>query len=168
MSKVILKHIIEQLIEVQEHRIWIGSNFNKIFDGISSETAFLRPLPDLHGVAEILSHLTIWRTETILKINTGNGSITDEAEENWLKNDQLKLIGWDTILLNYKNSLTEIISLLETKEDSFLTETYYDTDFKGVYEYQFVIKGMIHHDLYHLGQLGLIIKYLNKLPNDNL
>jgi hypothetical protein len=52
--------------------------------------------------------------------------------------------------------------LLRTKVDDFLLEKYYDTDFKGYYPYKFVVHGMLHHDVYHLGQLGLIIKFLKR------
>jgi len=45
---------------------------------------------------------------------------------------------------------------------NFLTEEYYDTDFKGNYQYLFVIEGMIHHDIYHLGQIGIVIKLLKE------
>ncbi|WP_255420549.1 hypothetical protein [Aquimarina sp. AD10] len=43
-----------------------------------------------------------------------------------------------------------------------MKKEYYDTDFKGNYEYSFLLNGMLHHDIYHLGQLGLIIKYLKQ------
>ena len=50
----------------------------------------------------------------------------------------------------------------KSKDDEFLNEQYYDTDFKDNYEYRFVINGMPHHEIYHLGQLGIIIKYLKE------
>ena len=109
---------------------------------------------------KFLSHLTLWRTETILKIKTGEGSKTDECEENWLPLQKLKKKGWEKIKSDYDQSLSDIIELLEEREDSFLDELYFDTDFKDHYPYRFVINGMLHHDLYHLGQLGIIIKYL--------
>jgi len=116
----------------------------------------------MHSAAEIVSHLTLWRKETILKIKTGKGSKTDDSEENWLDNDRLRELGWRQLKTDYDNTLTELIALLQSKEDSFLEEQYYDIDFKGEYNYSFVIYGMIHHDLYHLGQLGLILKYLQQ------
>ncbi|MEM7040615.1 MAG: DinB family protein, partial [Bacteroidota bacterium] len=126
------------------------------------DNAFVRPLPDLHSVAEIVSHLTTWQKETILKIETGTGSLTDDAEANWYSNEVLKAKTWATVRQEYEESLAKIIQLLETKEDSFLQTTYYDTDFKGDYPYSFVIYGMLHHNIYHLGQLGYIAKYLKK------
>ncbi len=158
--KILIDNMIRQLRDMQDGKNWMGPNFSKKLVHIAEDSAFILPKPNLHSVAEIISHLTTWRKETILKIRTGKGSITDDAEENWLSNDKLEKIGWDNILSSYRNTLSELIALLETKDDSFLEEKYYDTDFKDNCEYRFVVNGMIHHDIYHLGQLGIIIKFL--------
>lgn len=158
--KILIEHIIQQLLENQAGKVWIGPTFKSKLQSINDDNAFIRPLPDLHSVAEIISHLTTWQKETILKIKTGEGSLTDDCEENWYANEKLKTKTWATIWEEYQASLSEIIALLGTKEDSFLEEQYYDTDFKGNYPYSFVINGMLHHNLYHLGQLGIIVKYL--------
>jgi len=158
--KYLIENIIRQLEEVQNGKLWIGSNFDSKLSQVDEKSVFLRPLESLHSVAEIISHLTLWRKETILKIKTGKGSKTDDCEENWLSNDKLKILGWDKIKSEYDNTLSELIDLLKSKDDEFLNEHYYDTDFKDNYDYRFVINGMLHHDIYHLGQLGIIIKYL--------
>ncbi len=158
----VINHIIEQLQGIQDGKNWIGSSYAKKLNSIDESLVFERPLDDMHSIAEIISHLTLWRNETILKIKTGTGSKTDDCEENWLTNSVLKVKGWKQIKSEYDNTLTELIELLKEKEDSFLSESYYDTDFKGYYPYSFVINGMLHHDIYHLGQLGIIIKYPHK------
>jgi len=158
----LIKNIIQQLENVQNGKLWIGSNYSSKLDQVDEHSVFIRPQENLHSVAEIISHLTLWRKETILKIKTGRGSKTDDCEENWLSNDRLKVVGWNEIKSEYDSTLTELIGLLNSKEDEFLNELYYDTDFKGDYEYSFVINGMLHHDIYHLGQLGIVIKYLKK------
>jgi hypothetical protein len=117
----------------------------------------------MHSVAEIIFHLTVWRKDAVLKIRTGKGSITDDSEQNWLPNDKLREIGWDKIKSDYRSSLSELIELLRAREDGFLKEKYYDPDFKGYYEYEFVVHGMLHHDIYHLGQLGIVIKFLKRM-----
>lgn len=161
--KVVIQHIINQLQDNQSGKVWIGSDYDRKLDKINDDNAFIRPHADLHSVAEIISHLTTWQKETILKIKTGEGSLTDDCEENWYSNEKLKEKGWAALLNEYKTSLAEIIDLLKTKEDGFLEEEYYDTDFKGNYPYSFVINGMLHHNIYHLGQLGIIVKYLIKM-----
>ena len=158
----IIKHIIEQLLEIQEGKPWIGSTYARKLNQVDEDLVFVRPIDELHSIAEIISHLTLWRTETILKIKTGTGSKTDDCEENWFTNDVLKEKGWSTIKGKYDDTLSELIALLKEKDDTFLNESYYDTDFKGTYPYSFVINGMLHHDIYHLGQVGIILKYLRK------
>ena len=163
----LINNIIEQLIEIQNGKIWIGSSYEKKLRGIVDSLVFTRPIKDLHSIAEIFSHVTLWRNEAILKIKTGKGSKTDDCEENWLTNEKLKAKGWDKIKSEYDNSLSELIDLLKEKNDEFLREEYYDTDFKGNYEYRFLINGMLHHDIYHLGQLGIIIKLLKEKTTAN-
>ncbi len=157
----LIQHIIQQLEEIQNGYLWIGSNYERKLKQVSNEDFFKRPLENLLSVAEILSHLTLWRKETILKINTGKGSKTDQCEENWLPNDQLRSKGVGTIISEYNNSLKEIVRLLHTKDNSFLDQEYYDTDFKGNYTFRWLLQGMIQHDVYHLGQIGIVIKFLN-------
>jgi len=161
--KIVLEYIIKQLENNQTGKEWIGATYESKLKNIDEENAFIRPDYDLHSVAEIISHLTTWQKETILKIKTGKGSLTDDCEENWYSNKQLKEKTWATIWNEYQTSLATLISLLKTKEDSFLKEEYYDSDFKGNYPYSFVINGMLHHNIYHLGQLGIIVKYLKKI-----
>lgn len=160
----VLKHIVHQLLEIQHGKLWIGSSYESKLKGIDEELVFTRPLKNLHSIAEIISHLTLWRTEAILKIRTGEGSKTDDCEENWLPNQRLRTKGWTQIKSEYDHSLSELIALLNDKDDRFLDAYYYDTDFKGNYTYGFLLNGMLHHDLYHLGQLGIIIKFLNEKP----
>ncbi|MEZ4852328.1 MAG: DinB family protein [Bacteroidia bacterium] len=160
--KTRLENLIHQLQEVQTGKLWIGSNFERKLSQLDEKSAFKRPLETLHSVAEIISHLTFWRKEAILKIQTGSGSKTDDCEENWLSNEKLEKKGWKIIKAEYDHSLMELISLLKEKEDDFLDEEYYDTDFKGYYSYSFLINGMLHHDLYHLGQIGIVLKYLKE------
>jgi len=159
---VVLTYIVKQLRDIQTEHIWIGSSYAKKLDGIDDDMMFQKPNAQLHSIAQIIAHLTLWREEAILKIKTGTGSKTDDCEENWLSNEKLKAKCWKQIKKEYDQSLSQLIHLLEEKEDSFLDELYYDTDFKGSYPYSFLINGMLHHDLYHLGQIGIIVKHLHE------
>ena len=155
-----VQNIILQLEDIQYGKPWIGSSFAGKLNEVENNEYFKRPLEDLHSVAEIISHLTLWRSETILKIRTGSGSKAYHCEENWLPNDHLKPIGWENIKSSYDKTLSELIEILRLKNDYFLSEQYFDTDFEGYYSFNWLLNGMIQHDAYHLGQLGIIIKYL--------
>lgn len=156
----VINHIIGQLTEIQNGKPWIGSTYESKLKEIDADFAFVKPHEDLHSIAEILSHLTFWREEALLKIKTGTGSKTDECEENWLPLETLRAKGWTRIKSEHEQSLSELLELLRDKDDDFLDQDYYDTDFKGRFNYGFLINGMLHHDLYHLGQLGTTIRHL--------
>ena len=159
--KTNLNSLIFQLKETKSGKPWIGSSFDRKLSTLNNEEFFRRPLPNLHSVAELISHLTIWRKETVLKIKTGEGSITDKDPLNWQDLESLKIVGRKKLMEDFDQSLDDIIDLLQDKNDDFLDQCYYDTDFKDTYPYSFVLLGMLHHDLYHLGQIGIIVKFLN-------
>ncbi len=83
--KYLIENIIQQLKEVQNGKLWIGSTFNSKLNQVNESLVFLRPIENLHSVAEIISHLTFWRKETILKIQTGKGSKTDDEVKQMMK-----------------------------------------------------------------------------------
>ncbi len=157
-----ISNIITQLEEIHSGKPWIGGTFERKLNQVDGAEYFKRPIEGLHSIAEIINHLTLWRCEAILKIETGQGSKTDDCEENWLSNDKLEAIGWENLKSTYDKSLEDLIELLKSKNDDFLDELYYDTDFKGEYTYGWLLNGMTQHDAYHLGQIGIIVKYLNK------
>lgn len=157
---LLIKDLLSQLVDIQKGKNWIGTNFDQQLNSLTEDQFFFKT-DDLHSVAEIISHLTTWRIETLIKIKTGKGTITDKHPSNWQSNDVLKSLGRNQLLANYRNSLIPIIEILKTKNDLFLNDTYFDTDFKDYYPYRFVIKGMLDHDLYHLGQIGLLKNLMN-------
>ncbi len=157
----VITYMVNQLIEIKEGHPWVGNSYSRKLSEVDESMAFARPSENVHSIAKIIAHLTMWRNEAILKINTGKGSKTDDSPENWLSDEALISKGWHVILSEHNASMDEFIKLLSEKEDSFLDEEYYDTDFKGNFPYSFLINGMLHHDIYHLGQIGLLVRQLS-------
>lgn len=158
----VINYIIQQLLKVQNGKLWMGDNFKKKINSITEQEAFTKPSPAMHSVAELLAHLTAWSNDTILKITNGTGELTDNNEQNWPDNNTLRKLGWNTIIQDYQESLSEVIDLLKDKDDSFLKQKYYDQDFKDEFPYSFAIDGILHHNIYHLGQMGIVIKLIKE------
>ncbi|MEM7106547.1 MAG: DinB family protein [Bacteroidota bacterium] len=161
----IISHIIEQLQEVQNGKLWMGDTFMKKLDSITAEEAFIRPLPNLHSVAELIAHLTAWKKDAFLKVRNGKGILTADDGGNWPSIQVLKEIGWEKLIEEYENSHLNLVNVLQEKEDTFLQEPYEDQDFKNTFSYSFLIDGILHHDLYHLGQIGVVIKLIKEKSN---
>ncbi|MGB5229527.1 DinB family protein [Eudoraea sp.] len=153
---------IRQLSEVHNGPIWAGQSYAKKLSQLKGNEMFIRPLPAVHSIAEIIAHIISWRKDTILKLKTGKGELTDAHPEVWRSNEELKAIGWDKIREEDNKTLLELLELLKDKDDTFLDEYYYDPEFEGNYPYSFVLEGMLHHDIYHLGQIGLVIKLIKE------
>ncbi|WP_297706390.1 DinB family protein [uncultured Eudoraea sp.] len=157
-----INSIIRQLSEVHNGPIWAGQSYAKKLSQLKGNEMFIRPLPAVHSIAEIIAHIISWRKDTILKLKTGRGELKDTHPDNWRSNDELKTIGWEKTQEEDNKTLLELLELLRDKDDTFLDETYYDPEFGGNYPYSFVLEGMLHHDIYHLGQIGLVIKLLKE------
>lgn len=162
----VIQSLIYQLNEIKSGKPWIGTNYDRMLSFVSDDNAFIRPTPQLLSVAELISHVTAWQKETIVKIETGKGHLTTDDEANFFSNEVLKAQTWPKVLSEFEVSLARLIELLNSKSDDFLNETYYDGDFKGDYPYTFCIYGMLHHCIYHLGQIGIVVKHL-KLKLDS-
>ncbi len=160
MEKILIGDIIQQLKDVENSELWIDENFEKKLSQVNGNTAFVRPIADMHSVAEIISHLIEWRREVLSRIAGNPPGLTMNQAANWRNNDELKERGWDSLLIDFYNSQKQIILFLEEKDDSYLNISYSFADPSFPYNFKYMVTGLIHHDLYHLGQIGIIIKSL--------
>lgn len=163
MNKKIIEHILQQLLELQSGKLWMGNNFETKINSINEKQALAKPSPTIHSVAELVAHLTAWSDDLILKIKDGEGQLRDDDNRNWPDNNDLKKLGWDKICQNYRDSLNQVIALLKEKDDFFLSEKYYDQDFEAEFDYSYAINGVLQHNIYHLGQMGIIIKLVKEM-----
>lgn len=156
-DRKIVENTIGQLKDVQNGMTWYDDNIEKKINSIPEPQAFVRPLPEIHSVAELVSHMLVWRRDTIGKLKGQASNITVESPENWKSNEELKLIGLDKLKQDLSDSQEELVNYLSDKDDQYLTETMYQEEFSLKY----LVEGLLHHDLYHLGQIGITIKLLN-------
>lgn len=156
MATILINNIIHQLNDLDNGDLWLDENFAKKLEWVNANNAFTRPLPDLHSPAELLSHLIVWRRINIRRLNGETIILADDDPTNWKTNDELRANGWEALIKEFHTSKQEVIDLLQGKDDSYLNTitTHYGKDAK------YLLQGLIHHDLYHLGQLGICVKYL--------
>jgi len=154
MENIQMQNLLRQLHLIYEGDPWIGESFNNKLDDMSEEEAFKQPLPGIHSVAEVLSHLIEWRKELIGRFETGRPPLLKmESANNWYSNEKLREDGWGKLREEFAETQRQLNNLWEGMDDSFLSRKY-----QGNYNFQFLVEGIIHHDVYHLGQIGLIIK----------
>jgi uncharacterized damage-inducible protein DinB len=157
MSQVLIKNIIRQLNEIQDGSLWFDQSFKDKMDNLSEEDALARPMPQIHSVAEHVSHMLEWRKECIRRYQ-GLKTELMNAPDDWKSNTELTEIGWTNLKNSLYSSRSELIDLIVNQDDTYLQTRFLDTE----YNFHYLIEGIIHHDLYHLGQIGVTIKLLNE------
>jgi uncharacterized damage-inducible protein DinB len=148
--------LTRQLAESIDGEPWIDETFSKKLTGLTEQQAFTRPTPSVHSVAEIVSHLLEWRVSVLSILKGGSRTITMDSPTNWKSNDILRQEGWGSLKEKFFRSQQDVIDFLNQQKDDYLQQA----DSKENHSYLYYTEGLIHHDMYHLGQIGLVIKML--------
>jgi len=160
MGHILIKDHIQQLKDVETADLWIDENFEKKLSQVDGTTAFERPIPEMHSIAELASHLIEWRREVLSRLKGNPRGLEMSDDANWRNNDKLRKHGWENLMRDLHATQQNIISFLEGKDDSFLHTAYPHADPSFPHDYKYLLTGLIHHDMYHLGQMGITIKFL--------
>ncbi len=111
-----------------------------------------KPTEGAHSIAQLLSHTIYWRESLIKKLeNDLEYKASMKSEDNWRTNENLKLLGWKKLRSQFEESQKKIVTLLAKQDDSFLEKPYQKT-----VTMHDLIKGIIQHDIYHLGQIAYV------------
>jgi uncharacterized damage-inducible protein DinB len=157
MSQVLIKNIVRQLNEIQNGSLWFDQCFKEKINALSDAEAFTRPIPPVHSVAEHISHILEWRKECMIRF-AGQKTDLMNSPDDWKDNIALSKIGWANLKNLFFDSTVTLINALENQDDTYLETKFLDTD----YNFHYLVEGIIQHDLYHLGQIGITIKLLNQ------
>lgn len=155
-SKNKIRYYVQQLEEVYRGGNWNAESFLGKLTAIDEEIAFTQPLPGTHSVAEILWHTIYWRT-VILKRIGGDYEYGEqtENEQNFLPLETLKEKGWAELLVELRDIQEELLKAIKARDDNFLKK-----EFQSGTSVDRELEGLILHDTYHLGQIGLVISML--------
>lgn len=158
MSNSKIMYYVNRFNEIYNGSPWYGETVEAKLNDVTDKNAFLQPVDVAHSVAEIISHMTYWR-KGLLSHLEGDGSFMPavESHDNWVSVAVLETKGWRKILDDFTQSQKKITELLASQNDQFLEKEY---SIGSTFEY--LIQGIIDHDVYHLGQIGLV-KKLNSI-----
>ena len=156
MENTLIKKYIHQIQQAYYGDNWLDEDMEKKLRKVNEENAFIKPDGYIHSIAEIVSHLVEWRRELIERLQFGRrAKLMMDSENNWRSNESLKKGGWAYLKEQLDNTQNDLIALLETKDDGFL-----ESKWSGEYDFDYLVVGLVQHDIYHLGQIGLIYKMI--------
>ncbi|MDR6194940.1 DinB family protein [Siphonobacter sp. SORGH_AS_0500] len=79
-----------------------------------------------------------------------------QSTQDWPSLEQLQGLGWNALQEQLAANQTHLIELLKQQSDQILSKVYNDQ----MHTFDYLINGIIQHDIYHLGQIGLVMSML--------
>ena len=144
-----LKHLIKMLQHTYERNAWHGPAVKEALENLTDADA-QKKLPGSHSIIELVAHMAAWRVFVIKKLQ-GNTEYNVTDEMNFPTPTE-----WSKVVEELDASQARLLEALKGFDSSKL----YDPVPHGSYNYNFytLLHGIIHHDLYHTGQIVLIKK----------
>ena len=136
---------------------WHGPSVKETLAKISSED-MLKSTGKSHNIIELINHMTAWREFAIKKLQRDEGYDVS-PEKNFSEVRQHDAHLWQKALNDLEKSKDQLLELIGQIDDEKLKESVEGSS----YTYYFLLHGIIHHDIYHLGQIVL----LNQLEAKN-
>lgn len=152
-----LQSIISNLENTLDGSPWYGRPVYSILREIDPSIVYKKPSPNSHSLAELLYHVLTWAEFTLKRIEKDNSQDLAAFEKlDWRQIDPA-IHDWDEGLAALIATHQQIIALLQTKDEFFLSET---VDYRQ-YNFRFLLNGLIQHNIYHLGQMAYAVKLLS-------
>lgn len=157
-KKNLLLERITSLLNAAFHGgAWHGPSVLEAVKGLKPKQVS-KKVGDVHSIAELIYHMTSWRIFVVKKIQ-GDAEYTISESQNFghFENsiDEFEV---ETLLMELSLSHDELLNALSNKTDAFLNEVVPGAE----YTFYTLIHGIIHHDLYHTGQIAILKKLAQK------
>ncbi len=128
---------------------WHGPSVKDAIRNINGQQAFQR-LNNTHSIIELVAHMTSWRRYVINRLE-GNNSYLVSDQMNFPMRDD-----WFAVVEELEQSQQELLELIASFPVYKLSELVPVSEQN--YTYYTLLNGIIHHDVYHAGQIMLIRK----------
>lgn len=148
-----IKEMISALSEIFEGEPWYGESMMRKLENVSYVIGDKICVPESHNVAQIVSHLIAWKTFALEKLKKNEAfDIKIDSDRDWPEIEVNSPEDWERLKHDLVVAQSKIYEFLKTKQNSFLKEKVVGRD----YTIEYLLQGIVQHDIYHLGQIGLI------------
>ena len=153
----------EQVQLAHDGPTWHGAALVENLDGIDAEQAASRPLPEAHSVWEVVLHMTGWTKEVARRLVGETPGLP--AEGDWPAVGRVSEQSW----ARAREALGEAHTSLAAAVAHFPEARWRDrvggerdAPLGTGVSYAAMLAGLLQHDAYHGGQVGLLRKALRR------
>ncbi len=146
-----MKTEIQKLGDILRHSFeknaWHGPAVMEVLNSID-ERIVHKKINTAHSILELVAHMTAWRVFVTERLQ-GNNSFEVSEEMNFPSSQ-----AWHQVVDSLRASQEKLLVCLE----KFPVEQLSEVVPNRPYKFFTMLHGIVHHDLYHLGQIVLIKK----------
>lgn len=154
-----IKRIAAELTRTFEGDAWYGPSVIELLDGMTAAVAFRRLIPGAHTIAEIVLHSTAWEGAVKSRLEGNHVELPEEGD--WPGVDASDEAGWAKILQRHRRVhdalAVTVASLSENRLGERLGSERDRATGGGMTVYS-TLHGIIHHNVYHAGQIAVLKK----------
>lgn len=150
-----INRIAKLFADLQHGDCWIGTNFKEALYGVDAALATKNIGGNTNTIWHLVFHIVYWRTSVINRLN---GNDTPPPFMDFALPDELNDSNWKQTLLDFENTY----HLLRSAILHIKAEQLDKPSPKPEQTYHQLIMGCLQHDAYHLGQIVLLKKSLDK------
>jgi uncharacterized damage-inducible protein DinB len=145
-----IKEIGALVKRVYNGKPWHGPSITDVLNDID-QTKAAKKIGGSHSIIQLVLHMVAWRTFVTRRL------LGDSAFELTEADNFPETTDWATAVQKLAKSQHELLKAIDTANDSLLHEKVNNRK----YDFYVLLHGIIHHDIYHLGQIQLIKKYID-------
>lgn len=145
---------ISQLNELFTGEPWYGKPVMELLEGITPEMAIRKPDSQAHSILEIAAHIAQWQWFVVEKLQGNTGFDIDNNIKDWPLSGKDDPSLWQETKQMIISTKDQIIDELSKKEDTFMDQKVPRRN----YNFEYLLQGIIQHDIYHIGQIALLKK----------
>lgn len=132
---------------------WYGDALMDQVSPLTPEQAASHPVPGKKSIWELLMHILAWRVFTIRKLDGEDGfEIELNSPEDFPALPEVSEANWQALLQQLKDSQKSLLDRFKA-----ISEEKLGSPIPGrKYTYEHLLHGIVQHDCYHLGQIGML------------
>ncbi len=147
------EHIADQHRKALEGEAWHGPALLEVLADVTAKRAAARPIPKVHTIWEIVLHIEAWDRVVLGRLGGTPIELTDE--QDWPPVRDQSSEAWKRAVESMKATHGELNRAIAAMAEARLDES---TVPGKPYKLFHMIHGVVHHELYHAGQIALLKK----------
>ena len=134
---------------------WHGDSVLELLADVNAGKAAAHPIKNAHSIWELVLHVAAWDGAVIRRI--GGSAVTLSAAQNFPPVKDSSEAAWRRTLDSVKHTHRDLVKAVAAFPASRLGEQVPGKK-QDYYDFYYMFSGIVQHELYHAGQIGLLKK----------